>query len=48
MSPNPLMDYHVVYALVLITVALTYAGSTWGLGRAWARVSLVARNPWLR
>jgi thiosulfate dehydrogenase (quinone) large subunit len=47
MSTNPIVDYHIVYALVLITLALTYAGNTWGLGRLWARLPFVRRNRWL-
>jgi thiosulfate dehydrogenase [quinone] large subunit len=47
MSTNPIVDYHIIYALVLIALALTYAGHTWGLGRLWARLPFVQRNPWL-
>jgi thiosulfate dehydrogenase [quinone] large subunit len=47
MSTNPIVDYHIVYALVLIALALTYAGHTWGLGRQWAKLPLVRRNRWL-
>ena len=47
MSTNPVVDYHIVYALVLIALALTYAGHTWGLGRLWARLPFVQRNRWL-
>jgi thiosulfate dehydrogenase (quinone) large subunit len=47
MSTNPIVDYHIVYALVLIALALTYAGHTWGLGRLWARLPFVQRNRWL-
>jgi thiosulfate dehydrogenase [quinone] large subunit len=47
MSTNPIVDYHIIYALVLIAVALTYAGNTWGLGRLWARLPFVHRNRWL-
>jgi thiosulfate dehydrogenase [quinone] large subunit len=47
MSTNPIVDYHIIYALVIIAVALTYAGNTWGLGRAWARLPFVQRNRWL-
>jgi len=46
-SANPLVDYHVVYALVMIVLAVTYAGATWGLGKRWARIPFVARNRWL-
>ena len=47
-STNPVMDYHIVYALVLIISAVTLAGDTWGLGRRWAALPLVQQNPWLR
>jgi thiosulfate dehydrogenase [quinone] large subunit len=47
MSTNPIVEYHIIYALVLITLALTYAGHTWGLGRLWARLPFVQRNRWL-
>jgi len=46
-SSNPLIDYHVIYAISAITVALTYAGHTWGLGRRWAALPLVQKNRWL-
>lgn len=46
-SSNPLVDYHVVYAVVMIVLAAAYAGHTWGLGRRWARLSIVQRNRWL-
>jgi thiosulfate dehydrogenase [quinone] large subunit len=46
-SSNPLIDYHVIYAIGAITLALTYAGHTWGLGRLWARIPLVQKNRWL-
>jgi thiosulfate dehydrogenase [quinone] large subunit len=47
MSSNPIVDYHVVFAAVLITLAVTSAGATWGLGRIWARLPFVSRNHWL-
>jgi thiosulfate dehydrogenase (quinone) large subunit len=46
-SSNPIVDYHVIYALAAIVVALTYAGQTWGLGKLWARLPLVQKNRWL-
>ncbi|MCX5001650.1 hypothetical protein OHB05_03260 [Streptomyces sp. NBC_00638] len=48
MSTNPFADYHVIYAVVLIALAAAGAGATWGLGRLWARLPFVGRNPWLR
>jgi thiosulfate dehydrogenase [quinone] large subunit len=47
MSTNPIVDYHIIYALALIALAVTYAGHTWGLGRLWARLPFVQRNRWL-
>lgn len=43
-STNPLIDYHVIYALALIVVAATAAGNRWGLGRAWTRLPFVRRH----
>jgi thiosulfate dehydrogenase [quinone] large subunit len=47
-STNPLLDYHVVYALVLIWLAVVAAGRVWGLGNKWANLTTVKNNPWLR
>jgi thiosulfate dehydrogenase (quinone) large subunit len=47
MSTNPVVEYHIIYALMLIVLALTYAGHTWGLGRLWAGLPFVQRNRWL-
>lgn len=46
-STNPVMDYHLIYAIVTVVLALTYAGHAWGLGRWWAGRRLVQRNRWL-
>lgn len=46
-STNPLVDYHIIYALALIVVAVTHAGDTWGFGRVWKRLPLVRKNRWL-
>lgn len=47
MSTNPLIDYHVIFALVLIVCAVAYAGRTWGLGRLWERLAIVRHYRWL-
>jgi len=47
MSTNPIVDYHIIYALALIALAVTYAGHSWGLGKLWAQLPFVARNRWL-
>jgi thiosulfate dehydrogenase [quinone] large subunit len=46
-STNPLVDYHVIYALALVVFATTSAGDTWGLGMAWKRLPIVSRRRWL-
>jgi thiosulfate dehydrogenase [quinone] large subunit len=48
MSTNPFADYHLVYAVVLIALAVVSAGDTLGLGRLWARVPVVRDHTWLR
>jgi thiosulfate dehydrogenase (quinone) large subunit len=44
---NPFMDDHLIYAAVLIVLALLRAGNTLGLGRLWTATPLVQRAPWL-
>ncbi len=41
------MDNHIIYALVLLGLAIVGAGNTLGLGRWWTQTSLVRRFPWL-
>jgi thiosulfate dehydrogenase [quinone] large subunit len=45
-SVNPLVDYHLIYAIALIVLAATYAGTTWGLGRTWAKLPFVRNHRW--
>ena len=44
---NPVVDEHIIGALVLIALALTHAGDTFGLGRWWKQQPVVQRNHWL-
>ncbi|MET8310732.1 hypothetical protein [Micromonospora sp. NPDC005173] len=46
-STNPITDYHVIYAIGAVVLALTYAGHTWGLGRQWAKLPVVQKHRWL-
>jgi thiosulfate dehydrogenase (quinone) large subunit len=46
-SANPLVDYHFLYAVVLVVLATGFAGSVWGLGRRWASLPIVQRHRWL-
>lgn len=45
---NPVLDDHLLAGTTLVVLALTNAGDTWGLGRAWSRTHLVQDNPVLR
>jgi len=45
---NPFMDDHLIYAMVLGILALTAAGRTFGLGRAWERLPFVQRYGFLK
>jgi thiosulfate dehydrogenase (quinone) large subunit len=47
-STNPVVDYHIIYALVLIVVAAYGAGRYFGVGNWWSSLSFVQRNPWLK
>ncbi|WP_103380311.1 DoxX family membrane protein [Pseudonocardia dioxanivorans] len=47
-SSNPIVDYHVIYALALIAVAATNAGRFWGLAEQWARLPFVRDHAWTR
>ena len=40
---NPFMDDHLIYAMVLVVLALLGAGSTLGLGKVWERLPIVTR-----
>ncbi|MFI6625006.1 hypothetical protein [Streptomyces sp. NPDC050528] len=48
MSSNPFVDYHLVYAVVLIALAAAGAGVTWGLGKVWATLPIVRDHTWLK
>jgi thiosulfate dehydrogenase [quinone] large subunit len=45
-STNPFVDEHVTEALIMIVLALTYSGTTWGLGKVWARMPFVRDHSW--
>jgi thiosulfate dehydrogenase (quinone) large subunit len=46
-SDDVFMDNHIVYALVLLILAVVGAGNTLGLGRWWTHTSIVRRFGWL-
>jgi len=45
---NPFIDDHIIYSLVLISLALMGADDWWGFGRQWNRSEIVKKNTWLR
>ncbi|GAB3979560.1 DoxX family membrane protein [Actinoallomurus acanthiterrae] len=45
---NVFMDDHLIYALLIIGLALVRAGDTLGLGHRWAKTDLVRRFPILK
>ncbi|TYK43600.1 hypothetical protein FXF68_34910, partial [Actinomadura decatromicini] len=45
---NPFMDDHLIYALLIVGLALVGAGETLGLGRWWGGTRLVQRLPILK
>ncbi len=47
-STNPIVDYHFLYALALIVLAVTDAGARFGLGRMWRRMPIVRERRWLQ
>lgn len=46
-STNPLIDYHIIFALSLIVIAVLSAGDGWGFGIAWKRLQVVQNHRWL-
>jgi thiosulfate dehydrogenase [quinone] large subunit len=48
LANNPFMDDHIVYAIVLVGLALAGAGNTLGIGGWWSRTALVRRFPILK
>ena len=45
---NPVFDDHLIGAIAMVVLALTLAGDTWGLGKAWAKTHLVRQYSILR
>lgn len=45
---HPFIDDHLVYAVVLVGLALMHAGNTWGFGKIWNKLPIVSRFPFLR
>ncbi|MEZ0077409.1 hypothetical protein [Planotetraspora sp. GP83] len=48
LATNPIIDEHLIYAVVLAGLALSNAGDTLGIGRMWGRTPAVRANPVLK
>ena len=48
MSSNPVVDYHVMFAAIMIALAVSSAGTAFSLAGRWARLPVVGHNRWLR
>lgn len=48
LETNPIVDDHLIGAVILVLFALAYAGDTWGLGTWWKNISVTKRFPILR
>jgi len=46
-STNPIIDSHIIYAIVLVVLAVMNAGVWLGFGRWWQDTRLVQKNRWL-
>ncbi|SDO71700.1 thiosulfate dehydrogenase [quinone] large subunit [Nakamurella panacisegetis] len=47
-SSNPLVDYHIIFAIGLAVIAALGAASPWGLGKWWSSRPVVDAHPVLR
>lgn len=48
-STNPIMDYHLIYAMLgFVLAALAVGTHSYLLGRTWEKLPVVQSNPWLR
>lgn len=45
---NPVIDDHLSGAVIVVFLALAFAGDTWGLGNWWKNTAIVKRFPILR
>ena len=45
---NPILDEHIVYAIILIGIAVLRPGEVLGLGRMWSEMEVVKNYPILQ
>lgn len=44
---NPLIDHHIIYAILFLSFSLTKSGHCLGLGKRWSETKLVKKYPFL-
>ncbi|OGD95866.1 hypothetical protein A3F02_01890 [Candidatus Curtissbacteria bacterium RIFCSPHIGHO2_12_FULL_38_9b] len=44
---NPVLDDHIIYLIILITLASSKSGHIWGLGKQWSSTSIVKKYKFL-
>lgn len=47
-NPNPFVDYHVIYSLVLLGIFMANKSQVWGFGKQWQDLKMVKKNTWLQ
>lgn len=45
---HPIIDEHIIYALLLILLTSTNSGEVWGLGKWWSKSKCVKKYAWLK
>lgn len=45
---NPIIDEHIIYAVLLLTLNRVEAGNYWGFGQTWQKIKFVKDNPILK
>jgi thiosulfate dehydrogenase (quinone) large subunit len=48
LDTNPFMNYHLIWGVTIVAMAVYGAGRTWGLGRRWEDLAIVQRFPFLK
>lgn len=45
---NPILNEHIIYALVFVGLTFVNAGDTWGVGKWWSNTVIVKKFTWLK
>ncbi len=44
---NPFLDEHIIYIIIMIGLAITKSGDSFGLGKLWKKIKIVRKHPFL-